>query len=67
MTIRLPHETVSALSRVLGEIGIRPIRSGSVTLQFDANGGFVGWRESQDRRVVKEGVATGEESAQNTP
>lgn len=66
MTIRLPAATHAALGKVLADIGVRCIRSGSVTLQFDANGAFVGWRESQDRRVVQAGVATRQESAQNT-
>lgn len=66
MTIRLPSSVHAALGRVLSEMGIRAIRNGSVTLQFDAAGAFVGWREQQDRRVTREPVALGEETAQNT-
>ena len=66
MTIRLPSSVHAALGQVLASMGIRVIKSGSVTLQFDASGAFVGWREQQDRRVTREPVALGEETAQNT-
>lgn len=56
MKIRVSDAALDAIAHALAALGVRHIRSGSLTLHFDATGRFAGWRESQDREVVRDGA-----------
>lgn len=48
---------VELLGRVLNDLGLRPMRSGSITFNFSAAGKFESFDEHRHTRVVYETVA----------